>query len=523
MKKRRKEKKKVIFEKIKAREHDFLIQLHVGESVILQCRSVVTIQVLSGTVETLGASLTKSSGDVDAVSPPNGSVIQLIASDIEPFGNYPGFVALSITPPTMDDDVMSAISFEPVDPVRRIVEVPSWSATVDRVMAKRNVPSVTVMGAKGVGKSTFARYCVNRLLNTHSQVCYIDTDIGQPEFTAPGVVSLTVVNRPLLYTEGAYSGLLRSAETQYSYFIGAATPSANPLLYLDAIRKVAERYHRDFAHVPLVLNTMGWVAGLGIHMVNTILDITKVEVVVRLGEMPVEENDVNVFLDYMDAEECPDRQFVNIRTDEVQSEQQVRTQTIPAIELRWLRFFFHFRPDVRSVEPQGMSMASFFGRCTAQRIPRSSLKFAFQNEVEESEITVALVGVIVALAKQTQDATSPQRGDATSPRIGVDATSPRIQEHDVRDVVSIIDNAHEVISYAFVHSFTDDEVILYTPAKVTIEEGEQLLLLRGQLFWSPTKRAEENEPYWCASCITGLSTGSKVNNSRVIPRKRLRQ
>lgn len=47
-------------------------------------------------------------------------------------------------------------------------------------------PVFVVAGSKNLGKSTFARLLVNRLLNSHKQVAYMDTDLGQPELTVPG-------------------------------------------------------------------------------------------------------------------------------------------------------------------------------------------------------------------------------------------------------------------------------------------------------------------------------------------------
>ena len=44
-----------------------------------------------------------------------------------------------------------------------------------------------VAGSKNLGKSTFARQLVNILLNDHAEVGYLDTDLGQPEFTVPGM------------------------------------------------------------------------------------------------------------------------------------------------------------------------------------------------------------------------------------------------------------------------------------------------------------------------------------------------
>ena len=49
-----------------------------------------------------------------------------------------------------------------------------------------NPAIIAVAGTKGTGKSGFARLMVNTLLNTSPKVAYLDTDLGQPEFTVPG-------------------------------------------------------------------------------------------------------------------------------------------------------------------------------------------------------------------------------------------------------------------------------------------------------------------------------------------------
>ena len=48
---------------------------------------------------------------------------------------------------------------------------------------------VLVCGSKSVGKSSFAKLVVNNLLNCVSRVGFLDTDLGQPEFTPPGTAT----------------------------------------------------------------------------------------------------------------------------------------------------------------------------------------------------------------------------------------------------------------------------------------------------------------------------------------------
>lgn len=76
--------------------------------------------------------------------------------------------------------------------------------------------TLIVEGPKRVGKSTFAKFLLNCLLSrydassvrtknptytvllSYERVAYLDTDLGQPEFTTPGILSLNVLDRPVL-------------------------------------------------------------------------------------------------------------------------------------------------------------------------------------------------------------------------------------------------------------------------------------------------------------------------------------
>ena len=46
---------------------------------------------------------------------------------------------------------------------------------------------MAVCGPKGVGKTTFCRFLVNSLLNYHPVVAFLEADVGQCEFTPPGL------------------------------------------------------------------------------------------------------------------------------------------------------------------------------------------------------------------------------------------------------------------------------------------------------------------------------------------------
>lgn len=73
-----------------------------------------------------------------------------------------------------------------------------WSEAADSIVYDSNTsppPIALVCGAKNCGKTTFSRHLVNVLLQRYRKVTYLDTDVGQPEFTPPGFLSLTVVDK----------------------------------------------------------------------------------------------------------------------------------------------------------------------------------------------------------------------------------------------------------------------------------------------------------------------------------------
>lgn len=189
-----------------------------------------------------------------------------------------------------------------------------------------NSNRVLVCGAKGVGKSTYVRYLVNRLLTsrkghetkeTHvddiNLVAILDCDVGQPELSPPGMLSLTIVSRPLVCTPHAHmvcgaskydsdKRIMKHSEDSHpfrvanehesSFFFGHLSSKADPIGYIAAIKKLVER----FEHVqktlqstgnvrkilPLIVNTDGWVKGMGYEILLSILQVTRPDHVVQI-------------------------------------------------------------------------------------------------------------------------------------------------------------------------------------------------------------------------------------------------
>lgn len=115
---------------------------------------------------------------------------------------------------------------------------PDWVAAADSIIGRAaSAPCTVICGAKGVGKSTNLRYTLNRLLRHTEKVCVLDCDLGQPEYTVPGVVSLHVITSPTLYP--AYANL---QEPVLSFYLGDVTTKNEPDKLMRAVALLMARY-----------------------------------------------------------------------------------------------------------------------------------------------------------------------------------------------------------------------------------------------------------------------------------------
>ncbi|RHY31017.1 hypothetical protein DYB32_003827 [Aphanomyces invadans] len=176
-------------------------------------------------------------------------------------------------------DFASVTSLEP-HPVREILIPPTWSTVASSILENLAASSnrkVLVCGAKGVGKSTFSRYLVNQLLNVYSIVAYLDTDVGQPELAAPGVLSLHYITTPLLGP-----GYTHLQPAYRSYFFGFSSPKADPTVYMDAISALLNDYSAKDLAIPLVINTDGWIKSMGYDLLQATLTAASPKHVVQV-------------------------------------------------------------------------------------------------------------------------------------------------------------------------------------------------------------------------------------------------
>ncbi|KAI8097909.1 uncharacterized protein B0P05DRAFT_522566 [Gilbertella persicaria] len=160
----------------------------------------------------------------------------------------------------------------------------SWSERTTMALeeaTKRENPVVSVVcGAKDTGKSSYSRYLINRLLSKYKRVAYLEADVGQSEFTPSGLMSLHYISQPILGPPYTHQQL----EPERSFFFGSTSPRNNPDYYLSCINTLVDCWRHDqeqvrdqqeSAWLPLVVNTQGWVSGVGYHLLLS--QIQKVE------------------------------------------------------------------------------------------------------------------------------------------------------------------------------------------------------------------------------------------------------
>jgi polynucleotide 5'-hydroxyl-kinase GRC3/NOL9 len=148
----------------------------------------------------------------------------------------------------------------------------------------KGVPAIVAfVGPKGVGKSTFARYVSNLLLIDYKKVGFLDIDPGQPERTAPGLVSVTTLQTPLIGPPALrLSGgeFLGSGEKPFHQkFVGDYSPESDVDAYVDACIECLEKWLKKMKDEratnrveALLINCNGWVKGAGLEALAKFLN-----------------------------------------------------------------------------------------------------------------------------------------------------------------------------------------------------------------------------------------------------------
>lgn len=192
-------------------------------------------------------------------------------------------------------------------------------ATTSSLLSNHN--RVLVCGAKGVGKSTYLRYITNRMLSTtYQQVAVLDLDSGQPELSPPGLLTLSILSKPIvadppMHMNCTGSGRIDNNKVSMaaenddivdhlvsSYFFGDITSKSDPDTYIHIANKLMNKYQEliaskeEYSSLPLVVNTDGWVKGLGYEILSAVVGICKAAHIVQiLGNTKAKSFDMTSF------------------------------------------------------------------------------------------------------------------------------------------------------------------------------------------------------------------------------------
>ncbi|KAI3959587.1 hypothetical protein MKW92_036960 [Papaver armeniacum] len=162
-----------------------------------------------------------------------------------------------------------------------------WTQAAESIAHDHSLPSpliALICGPKNSGKTTFSRILLNTLL--YDKVAYLDTDVGQPEFTPPGCLALTIIEKQTpdqcdiricttFISCGGYLLCMPSPQMNCNFlillvlslrsnFFGDTSSKRDPRTYLNNVFSLYN-YFREEAkpEVPLVINTPEWVKGNG--------------------------------------------------------------------------------------------------------------------------------------------------------------------------------------------------------------------------------------------------------------------
>lgn len=154
-----------------------------------------------------------------------------------------------------------------------------WYHTARAFTNAQTPPVIIITGPRNAGKSTYGRFLVNTLLNKYEKVAFLDCDVGQCEFNPPGMVGLHMIDHRSPITGPPHTRTQH--QPLYASFIGDTTATLDPSAYVQGIKNCFSYFQQHLpasspaSSVPLVINTQGWITGLGLQLLTQIIDITR--------------------------------------------------------------------------------------------------------------------------------------------------------------------------------------------------------------------------------------------------------
>ncbi|KAH9826602.1 mRNA cleavage and polyadenylation factor CLP1 P-loop [Teratosphaeria destructans] len=286
---------------------DGSLEINLRSEETAVCVGIYDVEVIKGIIIVYGATLTPNSGrrriyaPSTAALPPlvarrGGTVIRLhhVKCGLSKLGKLSPLFKKVWTKGKGSKGSFSLLYSTDDDELQRSLSPLEVDRTTEKLLARLSIesnvktPRVMAIGAKSSGKSTLNRLICNTLHGkpTVQKLQYLDLDPGQPEFGVPGQISLVEVDAPLLGP--SFTHLASVASEQYRlvrcHSIAATSFKDDPDHYLACAKNLVQHVN---PRMPLVINSCGWVSGLGATIAADLVKITGVTDLIVLD--PVDE------------------------------------------------------------------------------------------------------------------------------------------------------------------------------------------------------------------------------------------
>ncbi|XP_022768005.1 polynucleotide 5'-hydroxyl-kinase NOL9 isoform X2 [Durio zibethinus] len=305
---------------------------------------------------------------------------------------------------------------DPVSSTANIYVPEEWSEAADSIAydSVTSPPPVSfICGPKNSGKTTFSRHLLNTLLQRYQKVAYLDTDVGQPEFTAPGFLSLTVVDK---LTPDLAIPCLKTPER--CFFFGDVSSKRDPSTYLKYIFTLYDYYRKEYCifdkrenpvrtELPLVVNTPGWVKGTGYEILVDMLKYISPTHVVKIYISAQNKNLPGGAFWFDGDGDCDGMvNIIEIKSARQDSFNRSVLVQKDACLLRDLRIMAYFRQCFPSDKPITTikELAYALASHSPYEVPISSIKIRHLHcQVPSTEIYYSLNATIVGLAVTSEE------------------------------------------------------------------------------------------------------------------------
>ncbi|KAJ6801449.1 polynucleotide 5'-hydroxyl-kinase NOL9 [Iris pallida] len=291
---------------------------------------------------------------------------------------------------------------------------PQWEEAANSISSSAHPPISLICGPKNSGKSTFSRHLLNTLLQRYETVAYLDTDVGQPEFSPPGCLSLHLIHDTLSDMMNPH---IKTPER--CFFFGDISSKGDPTAYLNYIFSLydyfLEEYHQSEydspgkSLFPLIINTPGWVKGTGFDVLVEMLRHIAPTYVVQI-RISVESKNLPTGAFWLDEHDKA-ANLIEIHSAQRDFRDRSILMQKDARRLRDHRLFNYFKqcfPSDLNIETN-RELARALASLPPYEVSMSRIKVIHLHcEVQRSEIFHSLNATIVGLAVSSSGITRTQ-------------------------------------------------------------------------------------------------------------------